>query len=213
VCSRPPVPKSSRTRRLKRERPAHMRTLRILLVLLLTIPLTPVYAEPSTRARILVLPLKIHWGEQELSPRHFFEVLEEEVEHQVPDANLVIPAPDDPRLQEVDLSRRPGTELSLEQGRRFHAPLVVSLDIRFQRKVEKRSGGDLLSVGALALITIVDEPSGAVVLEEPVAVGHADHLQGERDSPEFQEQTEALAMETARDLASLIVNTARKKKL
>ena len=188
-----------------------MLVLRILPLLLL-LSLLPARAEPSTRTRILVLPLAIHWGEQDLSPRHFFEVLEEEVERHAPGVNLVIPAIDDPRLQGVNLSQRPGPELSLELAARFHAPLVVALDIHFQRKVENREGGDILNVGAMALVTIVDEKSGGVRLQEPVAVSHADHLRGELGSPEFQEQTGILTMETARDLAALIVETARQGK-
>ena len=60
-------------------------------------------AETAPRVRILVLPLKIHWGERELLPRHFFEVLKHQVEKQAPRANLVIPSPEDPRLQGIDL--------------------------------------------------------------------------------------------------------------
>jgi hypothetical protein len=158
------------------------------------------------------LPLQIHWGEKELSPRPFFEVLKAEVEKRAPRANLVIPTAEDPRLEGVNLSRRPTQAEALALARAFHAPLVVSLDIRFQRKVEERSRGPLLNVGALALVTIVEESSGQVVLEDPVAVGHTDHCQGKPGSSEFEEQATSLTMETARDLAALIVATAQKKK-
>ena len=169
-------------------------------------------AETAPRVRILVLPLKIHWGERELSPRHFFEVLKHQVEKQAPRANLVIPSPEDPRLQGVDLSRRPSKEEALALGRTFHAPLVVSLDIRFNRKIEERTQGRLLNVGALALVTMVEESSGKVLMEEPVAVAHSDHCKGQPESTEFEEQAAALTMETARDLARLIVTEAQKKK-
>lgn len=166
-------------------------------------------AEPAPRVRILVLPLQIHWGEKELSPRTFFDVLEEEAERNAPRANLVIPSPQDPRLQGIDLSRRPTPAEALALGRTFHAPLVVSLDIQFQRKVEERSQGPLLNVGALALVTIVEESSGKVVMQEPVAVSHCDHSPS-AGTPQFEEQAHKLSMESARDLADLIIATAQK---
>ena len=168
-------------------------------------------AEPAPRVRILVLPLQIHWGEKELSPRTFFDVLEEEAERMAPRANLVIPSPEDPRLQGVDLSRRPTPAEALALARTFHAPLVVSLDIQFQRKMEERSQGPLLNVGALALVTIVEESSGKVVMQEPVAVSHCDQCSSS-GTPEFEAKANVLSMETAHDLADLIITTAQKHK-
>jgi len=182
------------------------------LPLLALFSLATAHAEPlAPRVRILVLPLQIHWGEKELSPRTFFDVLEEEAERKAPRANLVIPSPEDPRLQGVDLSRRPTPAEALALARTFHAPLVVSLDIQFQRKVEERSQGPLLNVGALALVTIVEESSGKVVMQEPVAVSHCNHSPG-ADTPEFEKQAMILSMETAHDLADLIIVAAQKHK-
>ena len=184
-----------------------MRFLPIFLSLILLV--TTVGAEPS-RVRILLLPVQIHWGDQKLSPRTFFEVLEEEVEYKAPRANLVIPKEDDPRLKGVDLSRRPTAQELVALARTFHAALAVSLDIHGQRKIEDRPLGPLLNVGALARITIVENASGQVLLDEPVAVSHSDHCAGQAGSAEFEEQATSLTIETARDLAGLIVARSQK---
>jgi len=167
-----------------------------------------VWADSSPRTRIVVLPLKIHWDQQSISPRQFFEVLEEEVEHLAPRANLVVPQEDDPRLQGLDLSRRPTVEQCRALSQEFHAPFVVSLDISFQSKVEKRQAGDLVQVGGLALIQIFEGASGKFVLEQPVGVAHSDHL----EPSGLAEVSAALSAESARDLARLIIAEAQRYK-
>lgn len=175
------------------------------IILLLT---STVWADTAPRTRIVVLPLKLRWEQQSISPRQFFEVLEEEVEHLAPRANLVVPQEDDPRLLGLDLSRRPTLEQCKSLSQEFNAPFIVSLDITFQRKIEKRSAGDLVQVGGLALVQIFDSASGKLVVEQPVGVGHCDHLA----SSTLEEISAALGAETARDLARLIIVEAQRYK-
>ena len=156
--------------------------------------------------RIVLLPISVNSG---LEPGAFLQILEERVESMaLRKTNLVVPKADDPRLQGVHLDAPLNLDESLGLAQRFQADYLITLDVRLEQKLEKRTAGPLLTVAGRALVTVTSVPQHSQVVRGPL-VFHSDLVEEPEGSKAFEEQAQQLTAETARDLASAIITETR----
>jgi len=164
--------------------------MRILLVLLLLTGMA--WAKP----RVLLLTPGLQTGTLEATT--FLQVLEHAVE-QRGQVNLVHPHANDPRWEGLSRSKVPSATEAQAAAKRFQADYVVSLDVRFEHKVEK----NILTVVGVALATIDDPKTQERRLDDPVVF----HSEAAREPA--AKQTQELTVQCARDLAQALLKWIR----
>lgn len=175
-------------------------------VLFLCFSLGLCLAAQAPTLRIVLLPVGLTSG---LEPRIFLDILEERVEVMaIRKTNLIVPKGDDPRLEGIDWKAPMGLEDSLRIAKAFQAEYLITLDVRMDHRLEKRSAAQLLTVGGRAVVTITSVEQNNQVVRGPL-VFHSDLMPESEGTPEFNRHLEDLTAETARDLASAIITETR----
>lgn len=165
--------------------------MRLLLIVLLLSGMA--WAKP----RVLLITPGLKTGT--LESRTFLQVLEHAVE-QRGQVNLVHPHAEDPRWGGLSRDKLPSAAEAQAAAQRFQADYVVTLDVRFEHKIEK----SILTVVGVALVTVDNLQAKDRKLDDPVVF----HSEATREP--VAGQTQELTVQCARDLAEAILTRLRK---
>lgn len=152
----------------------------------------------TAKPRVLLITPGLQTGTIESTT--FLQVLEHAVE-QRGKVNLVYPHADDPRWAGLSREKVPTPADAQAAAQRFQADYVVTLDVRFEHKVEK----SILTVVGVALATVDDLKSKERRLDDPVVF----HSEAAKDPA--TKQTQELTVQCARDLALKLLTWIRQE--
>ncbi len=152
----------------------------------------------TAKPRVLLITPGLQTGTVEATT--FLQVLEHAVE-QRGKVNLVYPHAEDPRWEGLSRAKVPTPADAQAAAQRFQADYVVTLDVRFEHKVEK----SILTVVGVALATVDDVKSKERRLDDPV-VFHSEAAKHPADK-----QTQELTVQCARDLAMALLKWIRQE--
>lgn len=202
-------------------------------LLLLTALFAALPASAQTaRQQLLLLPITLDlqgFGDtSDLDTYRFLQAVEAAAEKQAPNVDLVIPGPGDPRLEGVDLTAEPDPAAAAALGRQFGVQAVGWAKISFslQHKTETVQSGDvpgqqlqtgdpapqnLITVGGLAHMGIVDAASGKVLVQGPVALFRSALTRANEGTGGYDDDARNVALECAQDLAAKLVEIAQRR--
>lgn len=207
--------------------------LTILAVLVLAAPcVLQAQAEPQGKVQMLLLPLTLELEDTDgfagLDSATFLRAVEEAVEKAHAQVDLVVPAADDPRLATLDRTQEPDPTTAVALAHKFGTPLVAwsKVEFRLQHQFTRTASSllpqqpvpvgeaapqSLLTVGGLARLGIVDAQSGQVLIQGPVAVFRSDLTRASQGTAAYRDVVRQVALQCAQDLASQMVEVARKR--
>ena len=189
---------------------------------------------PEGRFQLLVLPLTVDFADKDsldgFDGTRFYQVLEQKAEQVSPQADLVIPSPTDPRLAGLDLSQEPDPATAVALGNKFGVPLVAwtKVDFRLENKLTQADAdtlreqqtvqaGDpapqnLVTVGGLAHLGLVDVGTGKVLVQGPVMVFRSGLTRANLGTGNFDDVVRDTTQQCTEDLATKVVEYARKQR-
>lgn len=191
------------------------------------------YAQTSGRQQMLILPLTLDLENPDdfdgVNAADFYAALEAAAEAKGARMDLVIPDPKDPRLAGVDLTVEPDAVTAVGLGYKFGVPMVgwAKAQFRLQSRTQtfqdatvpgqQMQAGDpapqnLITVGGLARIGVVDVGTGSVLMQGPIAVFRSDATRANQGTGNFDEDVKNVTHECAQDLATRIVEFAQKRR-
>lgn len=187
---------------------------------------------PGGKLQVLLLPLTLDFenqnGFQDLDAAKFYQMLEQKTEAASPNVDVVLPAAGDPRLVNLDLTQEPEPTAALAVAQKFGTPLVAWAKVRFrlqhqvtqtesaampdqQMQVGDPAPQNLITVGGVAHLGIVDAETGKVLLQGPAALFRSGLTRASEDMDEYREVVHDVTFQCADDLAGRILEVARKR--
>ena len=185
---------------------------------------------PGGKLQVLLLPLTLDFesqnGFKDLDAAKFYQMLEQKTEAASPSVDIVLPPAGDPRLASLDLTQEPEASAAVVVAQKFGASLVAwsKVGFRLQHQVtqvetaaipeQQMQVGDpapqnLITVGGVAHMGIVDAETGKVLLQGPVAIFRSGLTRASEDMDEYEEAVHDVTFQCADDLATRILEVAR----
>ncbi len=187
---------------------------------------------PDQKVQVLVLPLTVDFEDPDgfngLTTAGLIQDLRQKAQQAWPDVELVFPSADDPRLQGLDLSVEPDPAQAVAVANRFGVPLVgwTKVNFRLEHRWSQtdssvaleqsaRSGDpapqNVVSVGGLAHLGVIDARTGRVLSQGPVMVFRSQLTRATPGTDSFEETVHAVTQQCAQDLAGQIVEVAGRR--
>ncbi len=182
------------------------------------------------KVKVIALPLRLEGDYKPVDAAKFQQMLEQNVEKLAPRADMVWVDPNDPRLSGLDLSFSMDPDQAAELGKKFEAPVLVWLSVRFTKdqKLINTSGDNNpnssnpagvpmssayrynVSVGGTGHLQIIDVDKTNALLDGPVALFRSDMTQHPDDGDGFGGLEDELATQSTEELAERIVKVCQK---
>lgn len=203
------------------------------LLLIGLVPAAQAQPTPAAKPQVLLLPLTVEFengnGYRGPDTAAFLKIVEQKAEQNGSAFDLVIPSAGDPRLEGLDLTQEPDPATAVAVAHKFDVPVVAWAKVQFglehhwtqpesgtvpeqQMAVGDPAPQNVLTVGGLAHLGIVDVQSGEVLMQGPVALYRSDLTRFTEGMDGFDDDVRDLTNQCAEDLAARIVQAARKSR-
>lgn len=187
-------------------------------------------AQQTGKQQLLLLPLTLDLQDIDgMDAARFYATLEQQAETPGGMVDLVIPAANDPRLAGLDLTSEPDPATAVALGHKFGVPLVgwTKVEFRLQGSLKTFADGtvpgqqlqvgdpapeNLITVGGLAHLGVVDVGTGKVLMQGPLAVFRSAATRANQGTGNYEDDVQSVTLQCAGDLAVKIVEFARKRR-